>query len=182
MSSEHKSELTYYNVGFSVLCACILMLSYLYVMHTTSKHKQTRDAMEHTLLAVKEQQVNLSGQHQQLAKSVAELESTTAQHNSLLPLSYLNERSADIVSLAEDNQMQVDSFSPGQKDTNADIAYQSFLLQGVATFDQLNGFLKAVAEQMHDIHIVDIKLTNTERLSDKLAIELQMKWYIRRDD
>ncbi len=182
MRSEGAKDLAYYHVGFATLCICMLMLSYLYIIHTSSEQTRTQEALEQTLLAVKQQQQDLAAQHQQLSQSVAELETQSDSRAALLPLSALNERSADIVSMAEESQMQVDSFSPSDKDTHGDIAYQSFQLQGVATFDQLIDFLNAVASQMHDVHMTDIKLSDTDQLSDKLTIDLRMKWYIRRDE
>jgi len=160
-----------------LVCVLIAGSSVYFAGSSISKRRGLFFTARQELSNAKAQLNESAKQRTTLASRVQVLEQESANLFDLVPIKQLNERTAQIVALAEQVEIRVDSLQPLDRITDKRVPVEPLELIASADADNVFGFLRSLHDRMPDIHIQTIDLLSDSIESPIVQIRMLMYWF-----
>ncbi|MAO21913.1 MAG: hypothetical protein CMJ35_13610 [Phycisphaerae bacterium] len=179
MSNKNRDHglLRIHAVG-AIACLLVAGGSVWFATHSVAKRRGLFLSARHELTTTKNQLNETVSTRSGLATMVQRLERITSQELDLVSVKQINARSADIVELAENAGLSVDSLQPLDMITDARVPVQPLELIGRADADEVSDMLAQLEANMPDTHIQSIELSSEVFGSQQVRVRMLMYWFV----
>ena len=161
------------------LLAVISLVAFLGIVNPSSNAATTRLATQDELEDQRTLVAQIEDLRRQLKQQIARVQQeqeTTWVH--LDSARHLNERTAQIVSLASARNLVIDESRSG--DAQSQEQYQTILIHvaGTGSYSHSAAFLHGLHDEMHDVSVVGFELSdNPSTPSTRATFQFDLQWY-----
>lgn len=161
-----------------LLCAAIASTAVVFAYKSIENRRGLFLSTRHELTTIRADLDRAVAKRTSLALRVNTLEDSTRDEMNLSSVKRLNQRTAEISSIAESVGVSIDTLHPDAMIEDKRVPVQPLDLVGTANASNVSVLLDRIDAEMQDMHIQSIDMTSESLGSQRVRLRIRLFWFV----
>ena len=166
------------HIAGGLLCAAIASAAVVFAYQSIEKRRGLFLSARHELTTIRADLDQAVARRTSLALRVNTLEDSTRDEMHLSSVKRLNQRTAQISSIAESVGVTIDTLQPDAMIEDKRVPVQPLDLEGSANASNVSVLLNRIDTEMQDMHIQAIDMTSESLGSQRVRLRIRLYWFV----